>query len=211
MLFRLFGWVRVIFRYYGNFPFAFCDTLLWISYLLKNPHRISRTFSRSNLYGETPLTTLDKIARECRILSDAVVYELGCGTGRTCFWLSHFVKCKAVGIDHIPTYINRANRVKKISRTDRVSFQCADFFEVSLEEATLIYLYGTAMEDEWIVKLTSKLATLPKTTRIISTSYPLSDYDKRFETLKTFRGHFPWGRTDIYLNGRVEKLPPHLS
>ncbi len=200
MFFRPFAWGQVVVRYYKNLHFAYTDTLLWTLYLLKNPHRISRAFSKANLYGETPLTTLDKIAKECRILSKDVVYELGCGTGRTCFWLSHFVKCHAIGIDHVPTYIKRANQIKRISRTSYVNFLCDDIFKTDFKDATVIYLYGTAMEDEWIKKLVERFETLKPSVRIITTSYPLSDYSSNFRTKKTFRGHFPWGRADIFLN-----------
>ncbi len=201
--FRLFGWLRVIVLYYRNLPFALTDTLLWGTYLLKNPYRISRAFLKSNLYGETPLPTLDKIARECQILSKDCVYELGCGTGRTCLWLRHFVRCRAVGIDHVPTYIDRANRIKHLLRLDHVNFICGDIFQESLREATIIYLYGTAMEDDWINKLLEHFKTLKAGTRIITTSYPLTDYSSDYKVLKSFKGWFPWGSTTIYLQEKL--------
>lgn len=198
--FRLFGWMRVIVSYYRNAHFAYTDTLLWGSYLLKNPYRISRSHLEANLYGETPLPTLDKIVQQCRILSKDTVYELGCGTGRTCFWLCHFVKCRAIGIDHVPTYIERANRVKRLSGTDQLTFICGDIFKEPLHGATVIYLYGTAMEDEWIEKLVEHFQTLKSGTRVITTSYPLTDYSSDYTVVKSFRGFFPWGSTTIHLN-----------
>ncbi len=41
---------------------------------------------------------MDVIARECGIQKEDVVFELGCGRGRTCFWLNTFIGCKVVGI-----------------------------------------------------------------------------------------------------------------
>lgn len=182
-----------------------------IQYLLRNPHQISKAFLRkrgeANVYafGETPLTTLDLIAKECRILSKDCVYELGCGSARSCFWLHTFVKCEVVGVDHLPAFINKANRVKRWNRLSKIHFIKDDMLKVELQKATVIYLYGTCLEDEMIEKLIEQFKQLPARTKIITVSYPLTDYcDKTlFTVTKHFIGRFPWGKASIFLNERV--------
>ncbi len=192
--FRLFETLRVILRDYHNLFFALIDLLLGIHYFLIS----ARLTNRKSLYGETPLTTLDLIARQCRILSHDIVYELGCGTGRTCFWLRAFVKCRVIGIDHCETFIRRGERLRKWFRVEGLSFEQSEFEKADLRGATVVYLYGTALEDSEIEMLAAKFATLDA--KIITVSYPLCEYDARFETVKEFKGAFPWGNATIYLN-----------
>src|ERR1700760_2462552 len=69
--------IRVAFRYYPKKP-SFCkiDMTLLLTYLLNNPFIISKRFLTEHgepnvySYGETPLTTLDHIAKECNLTSD---------------------------------------------------------------------------------------------------------------------------------------------
>lgn len=195
--FRLFEWLFVAFRYYRKPAFLFTDLLLAIHYLWRNPHQVSKNLC---IYGETPLTTLDRIARECRILSDDKVYELGCGSGRTLFWLRTFVKCQVVGIDFIPTFIRRADKIKKWLRFDSIDFKLRDLFEGDYADATVVYLYGTCLEDGEIERLIDRFSTLKPGTRVITVSYPLTDYSTDFTLVKQFSAHFPWGKAAIYLN-----------
>lgn len=204
--FRLFEWIRVVFCYYPKF--LGIDCLLAIHYILRNPHQISKHFLKKRgekqiyAYGETPLTTLDKIARECRILSKDVVFDLGCGPGRTTFWLNLFVKCQVVGIDYLPTFITNAERVKRWASLNRIEFQKQDMLTADLKRATAIYLYGTCLEDQTIETLISRFSLLSKGTKVITVSYPLTDYcsEKLFTVAKEFEARFPWGKADVYLN-----------
>lgn len=211
--FRVYEWLRVVLRYYTRVPGFFAiDLLLASQYLFKSPHRISKAFlaacGEANVYqfGETPLTTLDAIARACHILSHDVVYELGCGSGRTCFWLRTFVKCRVTGIDYLPTFILKACYVKKKRYLNQIDFLQEDMLSVDFSDATVIYLYGTCLEDTLIEKLTLHLGCLKPAARVITVSYPLTDYCKGtlFKLTKTFPARFPWGTATIYLNERLK-------
>jgi SAM-dependent methyltransferase len=204
--FRLCEGVRVILRYYRNVHFLLNDLLLFSLYLLQNPHQVSKKFMKLRgekkiyTYGETPLTTFDKIARECGILSKDIFYEIGCGSGRTLFWLRHFIKCRALGIDYQPTFIRRANRLKKWMKLDRVSFLLEDMLKCDYSKATVLYLYGTCLEEEKIEKLTARFCELKQGTKVITISYPLIDYSNAFSLAKQFSVRFPWGKAEAYLN-----------
>ena len=210
--FRLREWMKVVFLYYTCMPsFILVDIYLAGQYLFKSPHRVSKAFlserQETDIYqfGETPLTTLDQIARHCHILSQDVVYELGCGSGRTCFWLRTFVQCRVTGIDYLPTFIEKARRVKKKRYLNQIDFIQADMLSVDFSDATVIYLYGTCLAEAFIEQLTLHLQCLKARARVITVSYPLTDYCKGalFKVTTTFPVRFPWGTATVFLNERL--------
>lgn len=205
-LFRVFEWFRVVLRYYPKLSFLMTDLCLALQYLKRNPHQISKEFLKKNgasniyAYGETPLTTWDKIVHECGIVSKDTVFELGCGPGRPLFWLQAFVRCKSVGIDYLPAFIEKANRLKKWRRVENIEFRSENFLTSDLSRATVIYLYGTCLEEEVIVQLVQKFETLKKGIKFITVSYPLTDYSEKFKLIKQFEARFPWGKAYVFLN-----------
>lgn len=192
---NLFELMRVSFRYYRSLSFFFTDLLLSVRYLFKSPFRLAK-----DIYGETPLTTLDKIAKECRLLSKDVVYDLGCGRGRALFWLRHFINCEVIGVDNQQIFIDRANAVKQRMQMNKMTFLSEDFTTLNFEKATVIYFYGTCYPDALIEKLIAKFRDLARGTKIISVSYPLTEFttEPLFTLQKTFKGKYPWGTTEIF-------------
>lgn len=203
----LIDFIKVASKYYSHFPFMKADLSLLIFYLLDSPFVISRRFLQEkgeaniHAYGETPLTSAQLIAETCNITEKDHVFELGCGRGRTCFWLKYFIDCHVTGIDFVPKFIERANRIKTKLKVDNVTFIQDDFMEADFQEATVIYLYGTMLDDDAITSLTKKFKKLTPGTKVITVSYPLSDYsdDDTFELMKRFTVPYPWGTTDVYL------------
>lgn len=199
--------VKVMFRYYSNLKFMKIDLALRGMYLFHNPFTISKRFLIKQgeedvyAYGETPLTTLEKIAEECQIKATDVVYELGAGRGYVCFWLNCFIGCRVVGIECIPEFVERAQRVQKRLGVPDVEFRLGDFCRSDLSGATVIYLYGTCLQEDAIKSLIQNLSKLPAGTKIITVSYPLSDYTEEplFEVMKRFSCQFTWGEGDVYL------------
>lgn len=200
-------YLRVLYRYYRNTSFAKIDGSLILMYLFDNPFSISRRYfmHRSNseeyTYGETPLTSFEKIAKEARITPQDTVYELGCGRGRTCFWLKSFIDSKVVGVDIVPEFIVRAQRIQRKLGIEGIEFRPEDFLKTDLKNASVIYLYGTCLEDHTIKQLIKHFKNLAPGTRIITVSYSLSDYtdEPLFETMKRFPARFTWGEGDVYI------------
>jgi SAM-dependent methyltransferase len=200
-----------VYRYYKDLDFAKQDLYLLSLYFFTSPYAISRKFLKNlhakdiYTYGETPLTTLEKIFRTCGITHKDTVFELGCGTGRGCFWLQRFIGCKVVGIEYIPLFVARANQTKEKFKVEKVTFLEQNMFSTDYRKATCIYLYGTCLERVEIQQLIAKFKTLPQGTRIISVSYPLTDYDNggSFEVMQRFPAQFTWGIADIYLQIRT--------
>jgi len=201
---------KVVVRYYRYSSFFKADILLRLHYLFRNPFAISKRFLMLKgeqdiyAYGETPLTTLAMIAKRSGITPNDCVYELGCGRGRGCFWLGTVVGCSVVGIEYIPEFIQKADRIKSILKLDRMEFRRQDFMDAdcSFKDASILYLYGTCLEDKAIQKLIKKFKTLPVGTKIITVSYPLSDYDprSRFEVIDQFSVPFTWGEGDVFVH-----------
>ena len=74
------------------------ECLMRLIYLFPSPHLLARNYMRqqnldrngagtthSLLYGHTPTSTLDAIGTACSFEQDAVLYDIGCGAGFTCF------------------------------------------------------------------------------------------------------------------------------
>lgn len=202
---QLIEFFKVAWQFYRNPRFCKIDLSLFILYFGESPFIISKRFLTSrgddNLYsyGETPLTSLKKISKECQIHSSDTVFELGCGRGRTSFWLNSFIKCNVVGIDFVPEFIQKANLIKERFGLNGVRFLLQDMFEANIQNATVVYLYGTCLNDTQIMQLIEKFKTLPPGTKIITVSYPLTDYSSDFEVMNRFTVPYTWGEADIYL------------
>lgn len=197
-------------KYYPINQFAKIDLLLLKQYLFKNPFKISKKFlmqkGEENVYayGETPLSTFDIMMRKANLTADDCLFELGCGRGRTCFWAHSIIGCRVVGIEWLPAFIEKAQKVQSQCNVNRIEFRQEDFKKSSLIGATVIYLYGTCLEDEAISKVAENCMELPVGTKIITVSYPLNDYAKEpvFEVMHRFPAQFTWGEADVYIQLR---------
>ncbi|MBF5060193.1 SAM-dependent methyltransferase [Candidatus Neptunochlamydia vexilliferae] len=197
-------------RYYSSREFAALDRALLTAYIFKNPYIISKKYLQNrqekelHTYGETPLTTYETIAKEVDIQPTDTFLELGSGRGRGALFLHHFYKCKVIGIERVPQFIKLARHLAHKYQLKEASFICGDMFQTKLpQEATTIYLYGSNLADSEITQLVTRLKEIPLGTKIVTISYPLTDYDSRvFKLEKTFPVSFPWGETEAYLQTR---------
>ncbi len=211
-LFQLRDYGRVIFNYYFNFAFFKIDTYLLLLYFFQNPFKISRKFliKKGELevytYGETPLVVLQEIANRCQITSKDVVFELGCGRSRTCFWLHSFIKCKVVGIDFVPQFIEKANHVKEKFHLENIEFRLDDFLKADLREGTLFYLYAIFLSDQQILQLIRHFEKLNAGIKIVTMSFALNEYCENkhlFKVLDAFEATFPWGKGTVYIQKKM--------
>lgn len=208
---NLMEFCKVVRRYYSYPTFRAVDLTLLSKYIFKSPFAISKAFMEARgeaevyVYGETPLTTLELITKECQLTNKDTIFELGAGRGRGCFWLNILLGCKVVGIEYIPEFVEKAQAVIKKYRLKNIEIKQQDFLKTNFKGATVIYLYGTCMDQESIQRLIRKLLKLPSGTKIITVSYALKDYTDApcFETLKRFKANFTWGEGEVYLQIRV--------
>jgi len=198
---------KVAVNYYGNMKFLKADISLRLMYLFHNPYKISKRFLINKgekdiyAYGETPLTSMDLITKECHITDKDHVFELGAGRGRTSFWMSTVLGCNVTGVEYVPEFVERADMIIKKLKMQNIKFVQGDMLKVDLKGATACYLYGTCLDDASIKKMAVKLAKLPKGTKIITVSYPLADYADvgSFELMKRFSVAYTWGNADVFL------------
>jgi len=208
-LYNLKDYLRTVWKYYRDLKFAKLDlSLLW-SYFWKSPYRMNRELHLEP-YGETPLFTMEKIAKIAKITAADTVFEMGCGRGRCAFWLTHFTGCKTVAIEYNPFFVARAHQLKLHFQKEgeksmeRLVFRLMDMKQADLQEATVIYLYGTLLSEEDIQILAKKMSQLKSGVRIVTISYALDEYLKKSErqkiqVTKEFEVEFCWGKTSAYL------------
>ena len=192
--------------FYGDPLFSRVDRALKKLYRFSSPFSVLKKFLESKgesevyCYGETPLTLFHKIAQECGLSSSDHFLELGSGRGRGVFFLSSLYGCRASGIDEVPEFILKGYDISKAFPTLKVSFFLGDMNQMSLEKASVLYLYGTCLPDQTIESLADKMKNLPCSTKIITVSFPLTDYrPSSFKLLKTFTAEFNWGSTEIFI------------
>lgn len=187
--------------YYGNWRFAKIDLRLLMMYRWNNPYRISRKFLQERgdvdlyTYGETPLTTMHLISKKAGIEKTDTVLELGSGRGRDCFWLHEWLGCKVIGIEQIPTFVDIANEVKDYFHVDGVTFIQGDYLSVDWGQPTVIYLYGSNLDDATVKLIGQKIQKLPNSVKVISVSFPIPG----MTILRRFQLPFTWGDADVYV------------
>jgi hypothetical protein len=189
--------------HYQHTPFKIQDQAFLKAYRFKNPYRISKLFMQQrgeenvHVYGETPLPVYHRIATRWGIGKKHQFLELGCGRGRGLLFLSHIHGCQCIGIEWIAEFVNT---IKKIEPSLKIYHE--DFMRAQIISRDFIYLYGTCLEEDHILALCERFLHLPSTTKIITVSFSLSEYHKRFKLIDSFIAHFPWGRGEIFLNVR---------
>ena len=160
---RLSEYLQSVWRYYGYRSFREVDLALVVNYFGANPYHIARRFAESQgdkdlyTYGETPLVTLDEISRRCGVTAADTVFELGCGRGRACFWLRTVLGCqRVVGIDNNPYFISMAERIVQKFAVRDIGFRCEDMLHTDLSGATVIYLYGSSFDSDFVERLAAR-------------------------------------------------------
>ncbi|MBO9482981.1 hypothetical protein [Salinisphaera sp. G21_0] len=202
---------RELKRYGRNPRFVFPWLWLKLSYLLDSPYAVSRRYQRRikaeniYVYGETPLTSLELIAERSGVTSDDHVFELGAGSGFTSIWLQGVKRCQVTAIEQIPLFCWRLQRTSQRMRLQGIDVRCEDYLTSPLEGASIIYLYGSNLDDHVITGLAERLAELPAGIRIITVSYALQPFlhQQAFKVTDQFTVPFEWGEAEVFLQERM--------
>ncbi|MGB0360108.1 MAG: SAM-dependent methyltransferase [Endozoicomonas sp.] len=196
--------------YGSNLRFLLPWLWLKLSYLLDSPYSVSRRYERKRkasdlyVYGETPLRTLELITERTGLTSKDHVFELGSGSGFTALWLHGIKKCRVTAVEQVPLFCWRLHRTIKRMGLPAVSVRCESYLQTPLQGATVIYLYGSNLEDAVITELTERLAELPKGVRLITISFPLTDFAKNHDFIikDQLKAQFEWGEADVFIQER---------
>jgi len=203
-LFLFLDFIYTIFAYWRDFRFFKIDFSVLKNYFWKSPYRIVRELSLGT-YGETPLKTMAKIAKELELTKDDHFIEMGSGRGRCALWLSHFIGCSVLGIELIPKFVKVAKGVVEEYDLKNCYFSCEDYFDTDVSNASHIYLYDPGLTESSIHNLTMLLKKASPGTKIITVSFSLGEYfpeKEWFSVEKEFSVSFPWGKTTAYIQKR---------
>ncbi len=174
--------------FYADEKFRALDRALLNS---ENPYKVAKAFP----YGETPLTGFKKMAEMCGLGKEDHVYELGCGRGRGALFLAHHYGCKVTAIDWEPRFIEHAQKVAGKFDLKNVTFLQRDYQTIGFPDATVVYLYGTCLDEASVAHLAQTFKTLRPKAKILSVSAPIPG----LHLMSEFSLEFPWGQGEVYL------------
>ena len=184
---------------YIRYPFMIrIDLKLTCAYFFVNPYRAVRKYLQKrnvknpHQYGETPLAAIESLIEAAGGIKKYQYFaELGAGRGRLAYFVQEYYGCKVFAYEQLKLFVR-----KGLKLFPKINFIHGDFLDKDLSKMDLIYLYGTMMAEEEINKLVEKIS---KRSRVITISYPLTDYDSRFKVLKKIEVKFPWGSTTGFI------------
>lgn len=164
--------------------------------------KLEKKFPRVNLvYGEILYPSLERIFSEITLPETGYFYDLGCGWGKTVFYVSRRFGLPSRGIDIVKPYILAARRMAAKYPQLPVYFQLHDFLAVPLDQASVVYAAWTCLDDDSVKRLTSRFESLEKGTIVITTSFSINN--PCFEILKTLTLLFSWGTGTVYIHKKI--------
>jgi SAM-dependent methyltransferase len=127
------------------------------------------------IYVPTPENVVEEMLKLANVKKGDVVYDLGCGDGRTVITAVKDFGARGVGIDINPERIKESREnAKAAGVADRVTFRLGDLFEADIKEATVVTLY---LLPSLNVKLRPKLwKDLKPGTRIVSHDFDMGEW-----------------------------------
>jgi tRNA G37 N-methylase Trm5 len=126
------------------------------------------------VFVPTPQEVVDQMLKVANVKAGDVLYDLGCGDGRTVISASK-LGARAIGIDINPVRIEESvANAKKAGVADKVKFLNEDLFEANFKDATVVTLY---LLPSLNLKLRPRLwAELKPGTRIVSHDFDMDDW-----------------------------------
>lgn len=127
----------------------------------QGPQRFFQKQKRHNVpYEETPLSTLCEAVQQVGWHSGDTIAELGCGVGRTSFWMALHLRAHVHAIKCQPAFIRRASWIAKLMRIRRVHFRCADLRLTDLSTCSGAYFSCTGFPTELLQRITPSFLTV---------------------------------------------------
>lgn len=211
MIFKAIEKLRTLKLYITNPKFFLMDLLCRLQYVINNPYLLCENYNKlypsekTQCYGETPFSTLSKIMSEVNAQQKDTVYEVGCGRGRASLWLRYFIRCTTIGIDINPFFITRATRVKKWFSLDQLTFKQTFAHWLDFDDASIIYLYGTCLHEDYIRELVDVFKKSPSGLKLITVSFSILDFGGKEDFIeeKVFKARFDWGLANVYIQRKT--------
>ena len=203
--------IRDSLRFYRKFSFLKKDLYRAWLYLNRNSFTVSNEYDWKeeayglDIYGETPLSTLNTIAYVIQLSAQDTVYDLGSSSGRTSLFLNEFYGCKVVGVELNPEFHKKACHVLEKYPSPGVAFQNANFFDIDYSHADVIYWYSTGLQDTGIQHFLRALKSARKGTKIITVSVRLDtlDTENTLKMIQSIKGYYYWGKATVYIHEKL--------
>jgi len=143
------------------------------------------------IYVPTPQEVVNEMLKLAEVHAGDVVYDLGCGDGRTVITAAKEYGVRAVGIDINPERIKESlANAQQAGVMDKVAFRNEDLFEANISEASVVTLY---LLQSLNVKLRPKLwRDLKPGTRIVSHAFDMGDWEPEKQIEVDGRRVFLW-------------------
>jgi len=153
------------------------------------------------VYGETPAMSFLSMLKRIDVTADDTLIDLGCGRGLALLAAAAAFGLHGVGIDVMPTFIDRANEIaRRMQLETRVHFISGDFLQQDLSRGTIFYAASTTFVRDIIDDVAARVAQQADTThliRFITLSQPLLPPWKLVA-----KATYPmmWGRNSVYFH-----------
>lgn len=207
-LYNLIQKVKEFFLFFPDMRFLCLDILLYFIYLFSPPFRLRNSEGKDLplsfdelIYGETYYFTARDILKKVNFKSDDVLIDLGSGRGKMVFFTSIYFRAHAIGIDILPTFINRSNYLSEKLKLEDTKFILSDGRTFDFSSGTVIYLAGTCFSDSSVSLLLKSLETAPEGSRIITLSYPLKAEYLKLISKET--KYFSWGKSTVFFHEKI--------
>jgi precorrin-6B methylase 2 len=124
----------------------------------------------------TPQIVVQRMLELAEVKAGDVVYDLGCGDGRIVIAAAQIEGVKGVCVEIDPARIQQSREnAEQAGVLDRIQFVQGDFFEVPIQEATVVALY---LLPDVNLRLRPRLQSeLKPGTRVVSNAFDMGDWE----------------------------------
>ncbi len=204
--YNFYHFIIEIINFYSNSKLRKVDIELFKKYAMRDQFTVAieegkMMFPDSKeelTYGEAIWKSIDKTLKYINPKPNQKFYDLGCGTGRICFFTSIKYNLNSTGIELLPTFIDNARRIAHKFEINNIHFTEADWLIYDFSDADIVYIAATCLEADTLVLLKEKLELLKKGTFIISVSEQL--ISKKIQNIIKMNLPFSWGKADVFIS-----------
>jgi SAM-dependent methyltransferase len=145
--------------------------LIFTGILLAAKEQAEQIHKPNVVYVGTPYDLISIMLEMARIRKQDVIYDLGCGDGRTVILAAKKYSCRGIGYDIDPIMVQSSKANALRNRVDNlVHIVHADILTLDLSQATVILIY---LNPEMNRKLLPQLDRMKSGTRVICHNYGL--------------------------------------
>ncbi len=130
--------------------------------------------------------------------AEDTLLELGSGTGRFSMIATQLTGCRAIGIELVPSFVERANAISSGLAMKRCEFRQQDFFDVSWREASVVYCATTTFDEGTLARFDDKCRELRPGARVVTVTQPPRVRGMALEWMEVL--DFSWGPGTVFLH-----------